>query len=85
MTRAISCLSSLERALHQLATSVLKRHRSHLRELRIVVVEDGVILQGNAVTFYGKQIALHEVRSECKCVVVGNQIEVLERSARIVE
>lgn len=76
MTTAIACLSELGRTLDRLATEIQNRHRSHLREFRIELVEGGVILLGRSVTFYGKQIALHEVRGGCKCEVLANQIEV---------
>ena len=76
MMTAIACLSELDRALNKLATEIRNRHRSHLREFRIELVEGGVILIGRSITFYGKQIAFHEVCSGCKCAVVANQIEV---------
>ncbi|MCE9562845.1 MAG: hypothetical protein K8U57_12440 [Planctomycetes bacterium] len=76
MTTAIACLSELDRALNRLATEIRNRHRSHLREFRIEKVDGGIILIGRSVTFYGKQIAFHEVCARCKWSVKANQIEV---------
>jgi hypothetical protein len=67
-------------AVRELATVVRNRHRGQLRELRIEVVESGVVLHGRARSFYGKQIAFHEVRRLCALVVVENRIEVQEHS-----
>jgi hypothetical protein len=63
----------------QLATLILNRHRGHLRELRIRRVEGGVVLHGVATSFYGKQIALHEVVRGSRFTVVANLIEVLDQ------
>jgi hypothetical protein len=76
---AIACLSNRDRILHQLATEVQNRHRNCLRELRIEVVEGGVVLYGRAITFYGKQIAFHEVRRCSHLAVIANRIQVQER------
>lgn len=76
MTAPIACLSEQDRALNRLASEIQNRHRSHLREFRIEVVAGGIILLGRSVTFYGKQIALHEVCSGCECQVLANRIEV---------
>jgi hypothetical protein len=62
--------------LQQLATEILNRNKSHLRELRIEPTDGGVMLRGVAITFYGKHIAFHEVGSQEGIVVVGNEIEV---------
>ncbi|MBA4190526.1 MAG: hypothetical protein C0467_21275 [Planctomycetaceae bacterium] len=79
VTTALEFLLSPEQALNQLATEIRNRHRNHLQELQIVVVPGGVILCGIARTFYGKQIAFHEVSVSCKFVVMCNQIEVQQR------
>ena len=47
--------------LDKLAAIILGCHRSNLRELRIEVAAEGVILRGRAATIYGKQVAQHEV------------------------
>jgi hypothetical protein len=64
--------------MRDLATEIRLRHRSLLQALRIELVEDGVVLHGRAYTFYGKQIALHEILR--RVAVVANRIEVCPRS-----
>jgi hypothetical protein len=63
-------------AAEQLAAEILALHRSHLSELRIVIVEAGVILRGVARCFYGKQMALREVTRLYRQPVIANEIEV---------
>lgn len=58
-----------------LAAAILRLHRALVRELRIEVVGGGVVLRGRAATFYGKQLALHEVLRR-GLVVVANDIVV---------
>jgi hypothetical protein len=65
----------------QVAAEVRNRHRSHHRELRIERVEGGVVLHGRATSYYGKQVAFHEVSSRCRLVVVANRIEVVAHPA----
>jgi hypothetical protein len=76
---ALAIPSYQDRILHQLATEVRIRHRDCLRELQIEVVVGGVVLHGRAITFYGKQIAFHEVRHRSRLTVVANRIQVQER------
>jgi len=78
-TSKLACLSETDRDLAQLAAHIRNRHRSHLRDLRIEAVWGGVIIHGRASTFYGKQIAFHEVCSDGRFAVVANQIEVQAR------
>ena len=61
-------------AASHLASDIRERHRSLLRDLRIEVVAGGVVLHGRANTFYGKQVAQHEVMRYS--VVVTNRIVV---------
>jgi hypothetical protein len=63
-------------AVRQAEADILAGHRDHLRELQIEVVEGGVIIRGRAVSFYGKQIAFHEVMRRIGSVVLANELEV---------
>lgn len=63
----------------QLVAEILSRYRSDLQTLTIEVVGTGVVLRGVAFSYYGKQMALHEVRRSCEHPVVGNFIEVRSR------
>ena len=76
---AIANTSYVDRILHRLATEVRNRHRDCLRELQIEIAEGGIVLYGRAITFYGKQIAFHEVRRLSSLTVVANRIQVQER------
>jgi hypothetical protein len=60
----------------ELAADISRRHRGLLRELWIEVGEAGAVLHGRAYSFYGKQLALHEVRRRGGVVVVANRIAV---------
>jgi hypothetical protein len=84
MTTAIALLADGNRAFQELAAEVRNAHRSHLRELRLEVVLGGVILRGLATSYYGKQLALHEVRRRCSLLVVANRIEVEETAPNTV-
>jgi hypothetical protein len=59
----------------RLAADIRRRHRYLLRDLRIEVVAGGVVLHGRAVTFYGKQLAQHEVMRR-SFTIVANRIVV---------
>lgn len=61
----------------QMSAEILASHRDHLRELKIEIVEGGIIIRGCAVSFYGKQIAFHEVSRRCGSAVLANEIEVM--------
>jgi hypothetical protein len=61
--------------MNQLAVDIQNRHRSRVRELRIESAEGGVVLRGRSVTYYGKQVALHEVL-QCGLAVIANEIVV---------
>ncbi len=76
MTTAIIRLTDADRPLPELAAEIRHAHRSHLRELHLEVVLGGVVIRGVAVSYYGKQLAFHEVRRLCRLAIVANQIEV---------
>jgi len=81
MSTALVCLENQECCLRELAAEICQCHRSHLRKLWFDVVLKCVIIRGVATSYYGKQLALHEVRRRCTMLVVANQIEVEEVSA----
>jgi hypothetical protein len=57
------------------AADIRHRHRGLLRELWIEVRDGGAVLHGHAVSYYGKQMALHEAR-RIGITVVANRIVV---------
>jgi hypothetical protein len=65
-----------EQMLNQLAIEVRDRHRDCLHELNIKIVGEGVVLIGHATSFYGKQIAFHEVTSRLQLSIIDNRIHV---------
>jgi hypothetical protein len=67
------------RLLQQLANAVRNRHRNCILELQIELVEDGIILRGKALSYYGKQIAFHEVRRQLRQAIIANRIQVQDR------
>lgn len=67
---------TLTSILGHLAETVLARHPSLIRELRIERVPHGIILHGTAISYYGKQVALQEVRQRYPVRVVANDIRV---------
>lgn len=50
--------------------------RVHVRDLRVVVLEDGVVLEGRAATYYAKQLAQHVVVKILGLPLRANRIEV---------
>ena len=50
--------------------------RSWIPTFRIEVRDDGLILHGQAISFYGKQVALHETRRRTGLPVIANLISV---------
>ena len=59
----------------KLAEEILKQHRAILREFTIHEEEGGAVLNGYAYFYYGKQMALHEVR-RANLTVIANRIVV---------
>jgi len=69
-------LESRTEELRELAADIRTRHRALLRELRIEKVHGGVALHGFAYSFYGKQIAQHEILRRGDLTIVANSIVV---------
>jgi hypothetical protein len=62
--------------LNELAADIRRRHRVLLRDFHIEEVSGGVALHGHAYSFYGKQIAQHEILRRGDLAVVVNSIVV---------
>jgi hypothetical protein len=60
----------------QLEAQVQQRLGSRVRNLRVVVRPDGLILQGRASTYYVKQLAQHAAMELADRPIVANDIEV---------
>ena len=63
---------SLERA----EALLRQRFRSQVWELRILVRESGVILQGQARNYYAKQLVQHIAMQELRLTIIANEIAV---------
>jgi hypothetical protein len=50
--------------------------RAGLRRLRVLVQEQGIILQGCAGTYYAKQLAQHAAMEASGLPILANEIEV---------
>ena len=66
----------------ELAEAVRRANRHLLRELRVEVIEGGVVLSGRARSYYGKQVAQHEVLRRAGLVLLANRIVVDPPPAR---
>jgi hypothetical protein len=72
-TLAPSILSQEERLEHML----LRRLGNRVRNLRVLVLPDGLILQGHTATYHAKQIAQHAVMELAEMPILANDIEVM--------
>jgi len=45
-------------------------------DLRVLVREGGVVLQGQALNYYAKQLSQHIAMQELRLTIVANEIEV---------
>jgi hypothetical protein len=57
---------------------VMLRQRlcGRVRQLRVVMRRDGVVLQGASANYYGKQMAQHYAHQLLRLPIVANEIEV---------
>jgi hypothetical protein len=68
--------SVTEHPLEQTEALLRQRLRGRVWELRVLFREGGVILQGRALTYYGKQMGQQIAMHELKLTVVANEIDV---------
>jgi hypothetical protein len=62
--------------LDGLAELVRRRLAGRIRDLRLVPRENGIVLQGRSSSYYGKQLAQHEVLRVVNAAPLFNEIEV---------
>ena len=65
-----------DRRTEEIAAQVLARLNGRVQELRLLVHEAGIILQGRTRTYYAKQLAQHAVMEATGLLILANQIEV---------
>lgn len=63
-----------------LAADIRGRHRHAIRDLRVAVVEGGLVLSGTAYSYYGKQVAQHEALRRTGLVLLANRVVVEYRA-----
>jgi hypothetical protein len=56
---------------------LLRRIGNRVRDLRVVLLADGLILQGRTATYHAKQLAQHAAMELAGMPIVANEIEVL--------
>jgi hypothetical protein len=54
-----------------------RRLGNRIRDLRVVLLADGLILQGHTATYHAKQLAQHAAMELANLPIVANDIEVL--------
>lgn len=60
----------------QLEALVQRRLHGQVRDLRLLVGDQGLILQGQSSTYYVKQLAQHAARDITGLTILANEIEV---------
>jgi hypothetical protein len=53
------------------------RLTGQVRDFRLVVLDQGLVLRGHAYTYYAKQLAQHAVMEATSLPIRANEIEVL--------
>jgi hypothetical protein len=71
-TLASNALSEEER----LENMLTHRLGSRVRGLRVILTQEGLILQGRAATFHAKQLAQHTAMEVASLPILSNDIEV---------
>jgi hypothetical protein len=56
---------------------LLRRIGNRVRDLRVILLADGLILQGRTATYHAKQLAQHAAMELANMPIVANEIEVL--------
>ena len=60
-----------------LADCLHRRLGNQLRDFRVTIQSDGLILQGRVRTYYGKQVAQHVVMEVSDLAIFANETEVI--------
>jgi len=61
----------------RLETMLLRRLGNRVRDLRVLVLPTGIILQGRSATYHAKQLAQHAAMELGTLPILANEIEVL--------
>jgi hypothetical protein len=63
--------------LGALEATIRRQVRGRVRNLRLMILETGIVLKGQVVTYHAKQLAQHAVMSATKMPILANEIEVV--------
>jgi hypothetical protein len=66
----------LQDQIDRLHRSVQPQLDGRVRNFRVLLQDDGLILQGDALTYYAKQLAQHAIMKETRLPILANEIEV---------
>ena len=61
---------------------ILCRLNGRVRDLKLMACDDGLVLQGRALTYHAKQLAQHAVMELTKLPIRANEIEVSQMQMR---
>jgi hypothetical protein len=73
---SVSKSDTTSKLLYQIEKDVLWQLRGQIQRLHLEMHDGGLILRGRAYSFYGKQLALHAVKTRTEIPVVANRVEV---------
>jgi hypothetical protein len=68
--------SDTAKEVNQLEVRLQGKLAGRVRDLRLLVKNRGLVLQGFAHTYHAKQLAQHAVMTESNFPIVANEIEV---------
>lgn len=61
----------------RLESMLLRRVGNRVRDLRVLVLPGGLILQGRTATYHAKQVAQHAAMELADVPILANEIEVM--------
>lgn len=61
----------------RLESMLIRRLGNRVRDLRVILLPDGLILQGRSATYHAKQIAQHAAMELADLPILANEIQVL--------
>jgi hypothetical protein len=57
---------------------VMRRLGNRVRDFRLLIVDDGIVLVGQAASYHAKQLAQHAVMKATSAPILANDIAVAE-------
>jgi hypothetical protein len=76
MSKALASEMMVPTEEERLEEMLHRRLGNRVRDLRVIVLPDGVILQGRTATYHAKQLAQHVAMEVADVLIVANEIEV---------